>query len=330
MGNLLRLLSRDENVQNVKYDLFVDFENAQPTEIELEVFKEVSAFLEGGPDILHNIWIYKGASNEIREAIANPSSEALQLKAWQTLSPLIERLQTFYLYSQLLESILPKILGALTGGPSSPREHLQSQQALVKQFAEILDFVMKFDDLKMSNPSIQNDLSYFRRIISRISIPSNSNLSNIKPDSPIDLERMNRMSLFYAHATPMLKVLSDTTSKFVQDNRNMPIDNPTEILSTMAKVCQRMVDNPEFCSRFKKEETIFFVLRVMVGVIILYDHIDPNGAFVKSSNVDIKGAIRVLKEQPPDSVSGLLNALRYTTKNLNADSTPKSIKQLLN
>jgi len=27
----------------------------------------------------------------------------------------------------------------------------------------------------------------------------------------------SRMSLFYAHATPMLKVLSDTTSKFVSE-----------------------------------------------------------------------------------------------------------------
>ncbi len=27
----------------------------------------------------------------------------------------------------------------------------------------------------------------------------------------------NRMSLFYAHATPMLKVLSDTTTKFVSE-----------------------------------------------------------------------------------------------------------------
>jgi len=27
----------------------------------------------------------------------------------------------------------------------------------------------------------------------------------------------NRMSLFYAHATPMLNVLSDTTSRFVSE-----------------------------------------------------------------------------------------------------------------
>jgi len=152
-------------------------------------------------------------------------------------------IHSFFFSPFSTESILPKILGALTSGPLSPREHLQIQQALIKQFAEIVDLVMKFDDLKMSNPSIQNDLSYFRRILSRISIPSNSNLSGIKPDLPIDLERMNRMSLFYAHATPMLKVLSETTTKFVQENRSLSIDNPTEILSTMAKVCQRMVDN---------------------------------------------------------------------------------------
>ena len=30
----------------------------------------------------------------------------------------------------------------------------------------------------------------------------------------------SRMSLFYAHATPMLKVLSDATSKFVSEVTN--------------------------------------------------------------------------------------------------------------
>ena len=33
----------------------------------------------------------------------------------------------------------------------------------------------------------------------------------------VDNEMANRMSLFYAQATPMLKVLSDATTKFVSD-----------------------------------------------------------------------------------------------------------------
>ena len=32
----------------------------------------------------------------------------------------------------------------------TPRQHLETQQALFKQFAEILDFTLKFDDLKVS------------------------------------------------------------------------------------------------------------------------------------------------------------------------------------
>lgn len=41
-------------------------------------------------------------------------------------------------------------------------------QALAKQFAEILHFVLKFDDLKMNNPAIQNDFSYYRRTLSKM------------------------------------------------------------------------------------------------------------------------------------------------------------------
>uniref|UniRef100_A0A8C2DJL7 CYRIA/CYRIB Rac1 binding domain-containing protein n=1 Tax=Cyprinus carpio TaxID=7962 RepID=A0A8C2DJL7_CYPCA len=45
--------------------------------------------------------------------------------------------------------------------------------------------------------------------------------------------------------------------------------------------------------------------------------------------VQMKGCIKVLKEQPSNSVEGLLNALRYTTRHLNDDSTSKQIRALL-
>ncbi|XP_033973087.1 CYFIP-related Rac1 interactor B-like [Trematomus bernacchii] len=97
----------------------------------------------------------------------------------------------------------------------------------------------------------------------------------------------------------------------------------------MASVCKVMLETPEYRTRFASEETVLFCLRVMVGVIILYDHVHPAGAFIKTSNIDMKGCIRVLKDQPPSSVEGLLNALRYTTKHLNDEATPKQIKTML-
>lgn len=92
----------------------------------------------------------------------------------------------------------------------------------------------------MKTPAIQNDFSYYRRSVSR------GGIINVEPhpDGPhISAELANRMSLFYAQATPMLKVLSEATSQFVNDNQQ-DLENTTETLSTMAKVCLRMLENP--------------------------------------------------------------------------------------
>ena len=39
------------------------------------------------------------------------------------------------------------------------------QTALAKQLGEILDFALKFDELKMTKPALQNDFSYYRRLM---------------------------------------------------------------------------------------------------------------------------------------------------------------------
>lgn len=61
---------------------------------------------------------------------------------------------------------------------------------------------------------------------------------------------------------------------------------------------------------FLRDSTALFVLRVMTGLLILIDHVSPQGVFVKSSNVDVKQAVRLLKTQPPSRSEALLNALR--------------------
>lgn len=50
-------------------------------------------------------------------------------------------------------------------------------QALSKQLAEILRFVLKFDDLKMNNSAIQNDFSYYRRTLNRMKM--NNSVSRV-------------------------------------------------------------------------------------------------------------------------------------------------------
>ncbi|XP_033925176.1 CYFIP-related Rac1 interactor A-like isoform X2 [Melopsittacus undulatus] len=327
MGNLIKVLGKD--LENCPH-FFLDFENAQPTAAETQVWNGVNAVLEEAQTVLAELRSYTGAGQEIREAIQNPAEPRLQERAWAAVCPLVAKLKRFYEFSLRLENALRSLLEALTSPPYAPTQHLEREQALAKQFAEILHFTLSFDELKMTNPAIQNDFSYYRRTISRNRI-NNPQVRGVPRagESEVNNEMANRMSLFYAEATPMLKTLSNATTKFVSENKTLPIEDTTDCLSTMACVCRVMLETPEYRSRFTNTETLLFCMRVMVGVIILYDHVHPVGAFAKTSKIDMKGCIKVLKDQPSTSTEGLLNALRYTTRHLHDDSTSKQIRALL-
>ncbi|CAF99471.1 unnamed protein product, partial [Tetraodon nigroviridis] len=165
MGNLLKVLACTELEHGPI--VFLDFEHAQPTEAETAVWNQVSAVLEEAHGILAELQSYNGAGQEIREAIQNPGDLALQEKAWNAVCPLVAKLKRFYEFSLRLENALRSLLEALTSPPYAPMQHLEREQALAKQFAEILHFTLSFDELKMTNPAIQNDFSYYRRTISR-------------------------------------------------------------------------------------------------------------------------------------------------------------------
>lgn len=64
---------------------------------------------------------------------------------------MVTKLRRCYEHSIKLESIVPKLLSQLVGGRMNPTQHLETQQALVKQLAEILEFVLKFDEIKVCN-----------------------------------------------------------------------------------------------------------------------------------------------------------------------------------
>jgi hypothetical protein len=151
----------------------------------------------------------------------------------------------------------------------------------------------------------------------------------------VNNEEANRMSLFYAYPTPMLRCVSEATTKFVSENKAIPIENTTNCLAIIASVCRTMCEQPAYYERFTEKDTIQFCLRVMVASVILYDHVHLVGAFKKGSQIDIKATLKVLKLHQGEGAegesftNGLMNALRYTTKHLNDEDTPKAIKALL-
>jgi hypothetical protein len=322
MGQLLSLISGSERPENV----FIDFEKATPSEEEKALYDQVAEVLNKAPNILDRLRKYAGCEEYIRKAITTPGPET-EDAAWEAVLPAVDQLQQFYDFSLELEQCFPKLLVALCKNERGPGKapggnHLSNMQALAKQLADVFDFVLRFDDAKMVNPAIQNDFSYYRRTLNRMKLSKKD--ANIK----IRDELANRMSLFFAYPTPMMKVLSETTAKFLSTDQTVPRENVTSVLATLANVCHDMVEN----KKFQKEDFTMLSLRAMVGSIILYDYVSEQGAFVKKSPINIKGCIHVLKTFTPttdQSTDGLLNALRFTTIHLNDPETPGSIKQLL-
>jgi len=298
-------------------EVFIDFENAQPSDEEREIHSTVAAVLDKGPVILDRLFKYDGCEEFIRKAITTPGPETEEA-AWNAVLPAVDQLQEFYDFSLELEACFPKLLVALC--KNDPKQSLANQQALAKQLADVFDFVLRFDDSKMVNPAIQNDFSYYRRTLNRMKL-SKKDL-NIK----IRDELANRMSLFFAYPTPMMKVLSETTVKFLSSDSSIPRDSVTTALAAISNACEDMV----FRKKFEADITNMFCLRAMTGAIILFDHLHPQGAFVKRSPINIKGCINVLKNYTASPTDGLLNALRFTTIHLNDPETPNAVKQLLN
>jgi hypothetical protein len=71
----------------------------------------------------------------------------------------------------------------------------------------------------MRNASLQNDFSYYRRMLQRGRY-SNKNTDDDGQQSDlrnamIEDEQANRISLFIAYPTPMLKCVIDTTANYV-------------------------------------------------------------------------------------------------------------------
>lgn len=307
-------------------DIVLNFEGAKPSsEEEEQIYTQVAAVLDKGPQILEQLTNYPGCEEHIRKAITSPGPEN-EDAAWNAVLPAVDQLKEFYDFSLELEECFPKLLVALC--KSSPKDSLKSQQALAKQLADVLDFVLRFDDAKMVNPAIQNDFSYYRRTLNRMKLSKKDTNLTIRD------ELANRMSLFFAYPTPMMNALSETTVKFLGEDSSsgVPKDNVTDALAVMANVCQHMVQDGIFTS----DATNLFCLRAMTGAIILYDHLHPQGAFSKKSPINMRGCISVLRNFTAAGSSsgtspsaGLLNALRFTTKHLNDPDTPGSIKQLL-
>ncbi|KAF9926165.1 hypothetical protein FBU30_004207 [Linnemannia zychae] len=322
MGNLLshfsNILTHKDNNLNLP-DVHLDFEDSSLSPEDAVSYSNVLLMLEPTANLLELLRTYKGCGEQIREAIGNSSAET-EAEAWKHVSDAVAKLKIFYNYSTSIETYLPQILKTLCIGDVN--KNIEDHRTLARVLCQILDFVFEFDSLKMKNPQIQNDFSYYRRCLSRGKL---SNDGDIK-SAMLEDELADKMSFFYANSTPMLKTVTEVTTAFV--NEHNVVESVSECLATLAGVCYNTVSNVK--KRPQRPETTAFCLRVMVIAIIIYDHIDPQGVFNKSSPINIKSSVKAIQSHGnSNDAPNLISALRYNTKHLNDSSTPKTIKTFM-
>jgi len=297
---------------------------SRPSNVDqLGLFEMAENVAISARDQLTDLCTYgKGASEEIRAAVLNPDDGDVQKNVMMVLNGLVMRIKTYFELAQRLEKVIPLLLWELCSGPLPPAEHLEANEALCKQLSHLIDFVLRFDCVKMNTPALQNDFSYYRRLISRDQVFDSQ--SCLAPDMA------GALSLFLASPTPMLTTLISSVDQFHRLHVDLALENTTETLATIIQVLQFMLQetvNDDDDETMNKDTE--FWLRVMVGCILLFDHVDPDGAFHRSSIVDIRMAVRLIKScARPHLTTNLMNTLRYTTKHLNHSTTPKTIRAL--
>jgi len=292
-------------------DLKIDF-TSKPSGDEDKLHGVVKdQILQQTPEILGLIQKYGGCEDVIRKALNEPG--AAETVAWEAVSAAVDKLYEFYNFSLQLEKTWPQVLEKVCQADAG--QGVRDNLCITTQIAHIFSFVFHFDEAKMMNPAIQNDFSYYRRVLGR--------MKDRKQKMKVDEELANKMSFFFAYPTPMMKVMIDSTTTLDKSERPRLING----LSMVANVClHNITSNPNIGGG----ENIMLLLCAMTGCIILVDHLREEGAFDKKSPLNIKNAIAHLKSGGnPQPTDFLLNSLRFTTLHLNSEHTMPAITKLL-
>jgi len=290
--------------------LLIDF-NGNPSGDEQKLHGTVKEnILDRTVELLDMITKYGGCEDVIRKALNEPGPA--EITAWEQVSASVDKLYEFYSFSQQLDKIWPQIIEQVCIVDTT--KGVTDNLNIVAQLSHIFSFVFHFDEAKMLNPAIQNDFSYYRRVLGR--------MKDKKQKMKVDEELANKMSFFFAYPTPMMKIMIDSTSQIDKSERPRIVLG----LSMIANVCHSNITT----NSALLPDNIMLLLCAMTGSIILVDHLREEGAFDKKSPLNIKNQIHHLKNGPnPQPTDFLLNSLRFTTLHLNSDHTMPAITKLL-
>jgi len=382
MGNILAFIRqiRDGSVADLddSYGVFLDFENENLDfsvldDSEKVLAEKIESKLKTAYQLLEFLQNYgAGGRQIIKEASAKINDNTVQTEAWNSLVPMVASLLKLKKMTDSLNEEVPEILSKMWGQKVS-RESLalidifRKNMFLVVQLGKILDYAMRFDALKMNAPTIPNDISYVKR---QNTIRTKRNCNNDNPENRevLATHNLEQLSMYYILPTPALKNIIDTVTNFFRNDNSK--ETSLDLIVSFGNICIKILSS-DLKSNYQRFGTIGMIQRMMVASSLLYDHLHPDGVFVKESPINIRAVVDILLDEAgmstkrSRSISGLgssnrrlamvnqtsverikreqnrqslhdlqdeskslLSVLKYSSKHLRSETTPKSVEQL--
>ncbi|KAF0715335.1 hypothetical protein AaE_011351 [Aphanomyces astaci] len=289
-----------------------------------ELYVNATRLVEENKHTLSKIEDYKGCQEHIRKSMSSPTNESYRRDSLSHLIPNVELIQEFYNAAHSQGVVFHELVSMLAGRGS------QAHPALYKRLADVLVFCLTFDTLKVGTtlhrsffhhhvvvsfqatiPSIQNDLSHYRRYIAA----NKDNQSDLVPETTA-----NSLSLFVADHMPMLKAIIHT----LHDDNNPHTRRSVAQLANLT--CTYVVSHRGGLDA----ATELYCLRAMTAAILVYDHTSEKGAFRTKSTVKIKQCVQALQaaKKGNAAVAPLQDCLQYLSRHFNDPQTPHRIRSM--
>ncbi|KAJ2158414.1 hypothetical protein GGF46_003794 [Coemansia sp. RSA 552] len=251
-------------------------------------FPEGSRVLRLGRELLGRVREYQDGSEEVRMAISQPTP-ANEETAWRKIGPSVALLRECFDYAQNIDSVVPGVLDELCHHATDDDPGRTDRNCgLARLLADLMEIALAFDALKAAIPAIQNDFSYYRRTLSRISKSQDAEIARYS--IPHDVS--NQMSLFYAYHNPLVKTVVDAAAQFAQSSGNEQA--VLDCLSALAAGSLGAVKH----GRAGSSQSEQLCVLVLVTSVVLYDGISPQGVSGAQSGIDAKAVTELVSGRP--------------------------------
>mmetsp|Transcript_26946 Transcript_26946/g.86637 ORF Transcript_26946/g.86637 Transcript_26946/m.86637 type:complete len:257 (+) Transcript_26946:3-773(+) len=239
----------------------------------------------------------------IGKSMAAPRDLTKLREAFQSVLPNVQRMKSFKEFADVLGPFMAKAVVSLH------QESVAARVPAATCVARLLDVSLHLDHDKMHCPAVQNDFSFYRRSLAKLT----------DVDAPVRDRAADDLSMFLASQTPVLDVVDRSIASAGDDAKKAAVAVFVDIAHACCAMLMQQRDggiDPAMCGR------------AMVGCLVVADRLRVGGVFASSAKVQVGKCIKQL--QTLDELGTALCAtLLYSTKTGRENSIPPRIQRQL-